>query len=107
MSNNKVSASAEYPVQSRAESGPKLTALKPTKAESPEGSVNENLAVAVERVLNKDSSMLKKGTVQPVGTDGFSAWQMTCDEGGINYEQSSPNPLSYLTTGITSNLLTQ
>jgi len=97
----------EYYVQSRVEKGPEPTALKPTKAESPEGSVNENIAVVIERVLNKDSSMLKKGTVQPVGTDKFSAWQMTCDEGGINYEQSSPNPLSYLTTGITSNLHTQ
>lgn len=99
--------SAVYSVQSRAAKGPEPTALKPTKADSPEGSVNENIATVIERILNKDSSMLKKGTVQPVGTDGFSAWQMTCDEGGISYEQSSPNPLSYLTTGITANLLTQ
>ena len=96
-----------YQVQSRANKGPEATALKPSKAESPEGSVNENIAVVIERVLNKDSSMLKKGVVQPVGMDGFSAWQMTCDEGGMRYEQSSPNPLSYLTTGITANLLTQ
>ncbi|WP_299874461.1 hypothetical protein [uncultured Cocleimonas sp.] len=62
----------EYHVQSRVNKGPEPTALQPTKAESPEGSVNENIAVVVERVLNKDSSMLKKGTVQPVGTDKFS-----------------------------------
>ncbi|MBM9518998.1 hypothetical protein JWG39_04105 [Desulforhopalus vacuolatus] len=103
----KSSLSTEYHVQSRVQNSPESTALKPTKAESPQGSANENISVVVERILNKDSSMLKKGTVQPVGTNKFSAWQMTCDEGGLSYEQSSPNPLSYLTTGITSNLLTQ
>ncbi|QSZ41905.1 hypothetical protein GJV85_07230 [Sulfurimonas aquatica] len=51
--------------------------------------------------------MLKKALVKPVGDDGFSTWQLLCDEGGMYYEQSSPNPLSYLTTGIDSSLLTQ
>ena len=99
--------STEYPVLSRVEKGPDPTALLPTTAKPAKGSNNQNIAVVIERVLNKDSAMLKKGTVQPVGTAGLSAWQMTCDEGGIRYEQSSPNPLSYLTTGIASNLLTQ
>lgn len=96
----------EYRVQSRVES-PQPTAFMPTKAEASSGAVNENVVVVAERVVNNDSIMLKKGTVQPVGLKGFSSWQMLCDEGGDTYEQSSPNPLSYLTTGIASNLLTQ
>jgi len=100
-------SSIEYHVQSRVEKSPEPTALRPAKADFSKGSVSENVVVVAERVLNKDSFMLKKGTVQPVGEAGFSSWQLLCDEGGINYEQSSPNPLSYLTTGIASNLLTQ
>lgn len=100
-------SSIEYPVQNRVENRPEPTAFQPAKAESLTGSANENVVVVAERVLNKDSIMLKKGTVQPLGKGGFSPWQMLCDEGGDTYEQSSPNPLSYMTTGIASNLLTQ
>lgn len=99
--------STEYHVQSRLEKSPEPTAFRPTKGESSLGAVNENVVVVSQRVLNKDSIMLKKGTVQPVGEGDFSSWQLLCDEGGNTYEQSSPNPLSYLTTGIASNLLTQ
>jgi uncharacterized OsmC-like protein len=97
----------DYHVQTRVEKSPEFTTFRPENPNSPDGSVNENVTVVVERVLNKDSFMLKKGTVQPMGGSGLSSWQLLSDEGGINYEQSAPNPLTYLTTGITSNLLTQ
>lgn len=104
---NKNESSIQYKVQSRVSKSPEPTSFKPLKAESSEDSFRENVVVVVEKVLNNDSFFLKKGTVQPVGEEGFSSWQLLCDEGGINYEQTSPNPLSYLTTGIASNLLTQ
>ena len=97
----------EYQVQTRVEKSLEPTALLPEKANVSDGAVNENVVVVAERVLNKDSVMLKKSRVQTLGQDKFSPWQLICDEGGDTYEQSSPNPLSYLTTGIASNLLTQ
>lgn len=103
----KSSVSTEFNVQSRINKSPEPSALLPTKATSSKGSINENIVVVVDRVLNEDSFMMKKGTVQPVGETGFSSWQLLSDEGGIYYEQAAPNPLTYLTTGIASNLLTQ
>ncbi len=100
-------ASTEYQVVTRMEDSPDPTGFEKTEAEDIEGSLNENIAVATERVLNNNSTMLKKGTVQPVGEDAFSSWQLLSDEGGDTYEQSSPNPLSYLTVGVSSNLMTQ
>ena len=85
----------EYKVVSRLEQSPVSTALQQTKAGSSKNSINENVAVVIERVLNKNSIMLKKATVQPVGREGFSTWQLLSDEGGATYEQSSPNPLSF------------
>jgi uncharacterized OsmC-like protein len=97
----------EYKVQSRIDKNPEPSSFLPSKAHYAEGSFSENVVVVTQRVLNKDSFMLKKALVKPVADDGFSAWQLLCDEGGMTYEQSSPNPLSYLTTGIASSLLTQ
>lgn len=97
----------EYKVQSRSDKNPDPSSFMPSKAHHKEGSFSQNVVAVTQRVLNEDSFMLKKAVVKPVGNDGLSAWQLLCDEGGITYEQSSPNPLSYLTTGIASSLLTQ
>ena len=96
----------EYQVMDRVDS-PEHVAFVPEAAETSEKDFNENITLVVERILNQDAFMLKKGTVQPVGVEEFSSWELACDEGGNNREQSAPNPLSYLTVGISSNLLTQ
>lgn len=105
--NEQKSPLLEYKVQSRIDTNPNPSSFLPSKAHYAEGSLSENVVVVTQRVLNKDSFMLKKALVKPVADDGFSAWQLLCDEGGMSYEQSSPNPLSYLTTGVASSLLTQ
>ena len=100
-------ASTEYKVVTRLEEGPDPTGFQPTKAEAAEGSLNENVVVVTERVLNNDANALKKGTVQPVGEEGLSSWQLLSDEGQATHEQFAPNPLNYMVTGIASDLQTQ
>lgn len=96
-----------YNVISRVNGTPDTVELEPSLALTSEDDLNENVALVVERVLNDQSFMLKKGTVQPVSVEGSSSWELLCDEGGTDSDQTAPNPLTYLTTGITSNLLTQ
>ncbi|WED24658.1 OsmC family protein [Vibrio sp. JC009] len=96
-----------YDVISRKDAGPEPTAYQKTKAATANGAVNENVVTYTERVFNQDTWMLKRGVVQPVGEAEFSAWEMLSDEGGMDYEQAAPNPLSYMTAGIASSLLTQ
>jgi len=100
-------SSAGYQIVTRMKNRPEPTGLKITGAKAAEGSLNNNVAVVAERVLNKDSVALKKGIVQPVGEEGLSSWQLLCDEGGATHEQFSPNPLNYMATGISSDLQTQ
>lgn len=107
VSGSAVAQAATYDVITRKAAGPEPTAYQKTKAAVMNGAVNENVVTYTERVLNKDSWMLKRGIVQPVGESAFSAWEMLCDEGGPDYEQAAPNPLSYMTAGIASSLLTQ
>ena len=100
-------ASTEYQVVTRLEESPDPTGFQPTKAEAAEGSLNENVVVVTERVLNNDANALKKGTVQPVGEEGLSSWQLLSDEGQATHEQFAPNPLNYMVTVIASDLQTQ
>jgi uncharacterized OsmC-like protein len=99
--------STSYSVISRSDVSPNPTSFQKTKAPAINGAFSENIVTFTERVFNKDSWMLKKGLVQPVGEKRFSAWQFLCDEGGPTHEQAAPNPLSYMTSGIASSLLTQ
>lgn len=98
--------STDYSVISRYDMSPRPVGFLPTKATPTNGAYNENVATVSNRVLNEDTHMLKKATVQPVGEEEFSAWQVLCDEGGDTYEQSALNPLSYMLGGISSSLLT-
>ena len=56
------------------------------------------------RIFAPDYTMLKVVTFQPLGVDGFSAWEPGSDEGGAENAQTAPNPLSDLTAGIAANL---
>ena len=98
--------SIEYNVISRLDISPRPAGFQPTSATPVNGTYTESVATASTRVLNEETVMLKKVSVQPIGEKGFSTWQYLCDEGGHTYEQSAPNPLSYMTGGISSSLLT-
>lgn len=98
---------SSYDVLTRLNTGLRPAGFLPTEAKAVNGAFNENVATVSNKVLNKDSEMLKIGRVQTIGKEGLSAWQMMCDEGGHTYEQSAPNPLSYMLSGISSSLLTQ
>lgn len=99
--------STDYNIISRSDIGPRPAAFQPTKAAPVNGTYTESVATASNRVLNKETVMLKKVNVQPIGDKGFSAWEFLCDEGGHTYKQSAPNPLSYMVAGISSSLLTR
>jgi AhpD family alkylhydroperoxidase len=99
--------STDYNVMSRLDQSPRPAGFQPTKATPVNGAYTESVATSSNRVLNEETIMLKKVSVQPIGDDDFSTWQFLCDEGGHTYEQSSPNPLSYMTGGISSSLLTR
>lgn len=101
------SVSTDYHVMSRLDQSPRPAGFQPTKATPVNGAYTESVATAASRVLNDETIMLKKVSVQPINDTDFSPWQFLCDEGGHTYEQSSPNPLSYMTGGISSSLLTR
>ena len=98
--------STDYQIISRSDLGPRPAGFQPIKASPVNGSYIESVATASTRVLNDDTVMLKKVVVQPMDEKSASAWQFLCDEGSHTYEQSSPNPLSYMVGGISSSLLT-
>jgi uncharacterized OsmC-like protein len=79
----------------------------PMKAEIDATQNNQSVVTYAKRIVNEDSTMLKTSDVYNVGSKELSSWQFASDEGGADYEQSAPNPLTYLTTGLTSDLLTQ
>ncbi|CUH88856.1 OsmC-like protein [Phaeobacter sp. CECT 5382] len=99
-------ALVDHLVVTRIEGSAAPTALVPTAAAPRDGAITENVLSVSERILVPDNPMLKYTTVQPVGAEGFSAWQLASDEGGVEHEQLAPNPLSYLTSGISANLYT-
>lgn len=101
------SVSTDYHVMSRLDQSPRPAGFQPKKATPVNGAYTESVATAASRVLNDETIMLKKVSVQPINDTDFSPWQFLCDEGGHTYEQSSPNPLSYMTGGISSSLLTR
>jgi len=96
-----------YDVISRLDISTRPAGFQPTVAAAVNGAYNENVMTVSNRVLNDETVMLKKVSVQPIGEEGFSTWQFLCDEGGHTYEQSAPNPLSYMVGGISSSLLTR
>lgn len=96
----------DYNVISRLDISPRPAGFQPTSATPVNGTYTESVATASTRVLNEETVMLKKVNVQVLGEKGFSPWGFLCDEGGHTYEQSAPNPLSYMTGGISSSLLT-
>lgn len=100
-------ALTDYNVISRLDLSPRPAGFQPIKAIPVNGTYIESVVTASNRVLNDESIMLKKVSVQPIGDSDFSPWQFLCDEGGHTYEQSSPNPLSYMVGGISSSLLTR
>ncbi|MFA9391157.1 MAG: hypothetical protein ACERKD_15210 [Prolixibacteraceae bacterium] len=99
-------APTDYNVISRSDIGPRPAGFQPTKATPVNGTYTESVATASTRVLNEETVMLKKVVAQPIGEKDFSPWEFLCDEGGHTYEQSAPNPLSYMVGGISSSLLT-
>ncbi|NPD47685.1 MULTISPECIES: carboxymuconolactone decarboxylase family protein [unclassified Lentimicrobium] len=99
--------SKEYAVISRSDLSPRPAGFQPSEAKAVNGAYIESVLTASSRVLNEETVMLKKVKVQTVGEKGFSPWELLCDEGGHTYEQSAPNPLSYMVGGISSSLLTQ
>jgi len=59
----------------------------------------------VERMLNNDSTMMKKATIQ---AGNGTIYKIVCDEGGMGeQQQQAPNPLSYMIAGSSMNLLNQ
>ncbi|WP_195715203.1 OsmC family protein [Ancylomarina sp. 16SWW S1-10-2] len=98
--------SADYSVMSRLDMSPRPAGFQPTKATPVNGAYIQSVTTASSRVLNDETIMLKKVSVQALGEKGFSPWEFLCDEGGHTYEQSAPNPLSYMVAGISSSLLT-
>lgn len=103
---NEVS-SKEYAVISRSDLSPRPAGFQPNEAKAVNGAYIESVLTVSSRVLNEETIMLKKVSVQAIGEKGFSPWELLCDEGGHTYEQSAPNPLSYMVGGISSSLLTQ
>ncbi|MDV7143587.1 hypothetical protein R3X27_12950 [Tropicimonas sp. TH_r6] len=99
-------APVEHAVVARLEGTPVATALDPLVAAPRDGAITENILSVSERILTPGNPMLKYSSVQPVGATGFSSWQLASDEGGAAHEQTAPNPLTYLTSGIASNLYT-
>ncbi len=95
-----------HKVVTRVDQSPAPTALDPVAAAARDGAITENVLTVAERILIPDNPMLKFVRVQPVGVKGFSAWQLASDEGGADHEQTAPNPLTYMTTGIAANLYT-
>jgi uncharacterized OsmC-like protein len=100
-------ASKDYNVISRKDIGPRPAGFQPTKAIPVNGTYAESVVTTSNRVLNDETIMLKKVSVQPIGDSDYSPWQFLCDEGGHTYEQSAPNPLSYMVGGLSSSLLTR
>lgn len=98
--------STDYNVISRLDISPRPAGFQPTAATAVNGAYTESVVTASSRVLNEKTNMLKKVSVQDIGEKGFSSWELLCDEGGHTYEQSAPNPLSYMVGGISSSLLT-
>ena len=99
-------ASTDYHVMSRMDVSPRPAAFLPTQSVPVNGAYTEYVVTVANRVLNGETIMLKKVSVQSIGDEAFSPWQLLCDEGGHTYEQAAPNPLSYMTAGISSSLLT-
>ncbi len=95
-----------YQVVTRLDGMPLATALSPGAAAQRDGAIRENILSVSERILTPGNPMLKYSKVQPVGVEGFGVWQLASDEGGAEHEQTAPNPLTYLTSGIASNLYT-
>lgn len=89
----------EYQVITRLNKDITPAAFTPTVANNTADTYHENVMTATNKVLNKESKMLKFGKVQTVGEESTGAWQMMCDEGGSDYEQSALNPLSYMLGG--------
>lgn len=95
---------AEYQVIERNEDVLDPAAFETTVASGD----NSNIVVVTEIVQNEDSKMLKRGMVQPTGSDDYMGWSLMADEGfeeGVN--TFGPSPLSYYTSGIAANLHTQ
>lgn len=99
--------STDYNVISRLDISPRPAGFQPTAATPIKGTYTQSVTTTSTRVLNEETIMLKKVSVQPMGEKGFSPWDFLCDEGGHTYEQSAPNPLSYMVGGISSSLLTR
>ncbi len=99
-------ASTDYNVISRSDIGPRPAGFQPTAATAVDGTYTESVTTVSTRVLNDETVMLKKVDVQTIGEKGSSPWELLCDEGSHTYEQSAPNPLSYMVGGISSSLLT-
>ncbi|SDW84484.1 alkylhydroperoxidase AhpD family core domain-containing protein [Lutibacter oricola] len=97
----------DYNVISRLDVSPRPAGFTPVKATPKSGAYIESVVTTSNRVLNSETIMLKKASVQPIGEKGNSPWEFLCDEGGHTYEQSALNPLSYMVGGISSSLLTR
>ncbi|MGD1821325.1 MAG: hypothetical protein ACPKM0_01005 [Pleomorphochaeta sp.] len=79
----------------------------PVAIEDIENQNSETVVTYSQRLLNEETTMLKTVDVYNVDNKNLSSWQFSSDEGGTDHEQAAPNPLSFLTAGITSDLLTQ
>jgi uncharacterized OsmC-like protein len=101
-----MAAPTNHLVVTRIEGNATPTALQPTAADPTDGAFTQSVVTAGERIFADGNAMLKSVTVQPVGTADASAWQLGSDEGGQDHEQTAPNPLAYLTSGIAANLYT-
>jgi len=96
-----------YPIETRLDQMTAPTAFAATQATPVNGAISENVATSTERILNQEAHFLKKGSVQVIGDDSVSAWEMVSDEGGKGHDQTAPNPLTYFAAGAASDLLTQ
>lgn len=99
-------AETDHRVVARVDGTPGATALAPISAPPVDGSFTQNVLAVGQRLFAEGNMMLKAVTAQPIGVDDKSAWKLGSDEGGSDHEQTAPNPLSYLTSGIAANLYT-
>lgn len=99
-------APIDHNIVTRVDGSPAVSALEPVAATPHDGAFTLNVVTAGARIFAPDNAMLKAVTVQPVDVEGYSAWALGSDEGGVDHLQTAPNPLSYLSAGIAANLYT-
>ncbi len=98
----------EYQVIDRNEFALAPTSFEPVVAKTTTQDYNSNILVITEMVENEQSKMLKKAMSRPNGAADYPGWQLIADEGfeeGV--DSFGPSPLSYMTTGVATNLHTQ